>query len=84
MLALPAKTDYKHYLSNYRRYINSFGTTKQYLLVSEKDKIEEFGSTIETYFAGENNALLSNNLIDYCPTLMPLTIVGQPILKSVF
>ena len=42
---------------------------KQYLLVSEKDKIEEFGSTIETHFAGENNALLSNNLIDYCPTL---------------
>lgn len=42
---------------------------RQYLLVGEKDKINQFGSSIESNFAKENNALQPDNLIDYCPSL---------------
>lgn len=47
---------------------------RQYLLVSEKDRLKEFSSTIENSFEKEKNALLANNLIDYKP---PLQLVNH-------
>ena len=44
---------------------------RQYLLVSENDKLSQFGAVIENTFINENNQMQSNNLIDYRPTLKP-------------
>jgi Zn-dependent M16 (insulinase) family peptidase len=45
---------------------------RRYLLVSEKDRLSEFGAVIDNTFANENNRMQDNNLIDYSPTLQPV------------
>ena len=42
---------------------------RQHLLVAEKQRLAEFGSTMENALASEQNRLQTDNLIDYAPKL---------------
>lgn len=45
---------------------------RQYLLVSEKDRLSQFGAVMDQIFANKNNKVQDNNLIDYSPSLQPV------------
>ena len=45
---------------------------RQYLLVSEKDRLNDCGAVIQRSFAEENNAHTADNLIDYNPQLQSI------------